>query len=100
MEYNKLLSDIVIGASGGVFAGIGIWAIDLIRTKYQFRKDEKRIVKFFNDHKHENKEFRTTYRIAAEVNLTQSRVIDVCSNSLKIRRNQLELETWALKSSN
>jgi len=93
---NHLTSDLIIGLVGGLSAGTGIWIIDRMRECYLFIRDEKRIVKFFNE-KIMNDEFRNTYRIASEVNLTEDRVRYICSNSKEIKRNEKKDEVWSLR---
>jgi len=44
-----------------------------------------------------NDEFRNTYRIASEVNLTEDRVRYICSNSKEIKRNEKKDEVWSLR---
>lgn len=90
-------SDIIVGLVGGISAGIGIWVIDRIRDAFLFDRDEKRIIKFFNDHQKDTYDMRNTFRIASEVNLTESRVRHVCSYSDKVVRNQLKDELWDLR---
>lgn len=96
----KNYSDLIIGLVGGLSAGSGLFIIELIRTKYFFKRDEKRILKFFSDYSNEAEEFRSTIRISSEVNLTESRVRDICSTSKKIKRNQLQRETWSKREVN
>jgi hypothetical protein len=97
MDMQNYCSDILIGLSGGLFAGLGIWLLDFFKEKYLFCRDEKRILKFFKDHENDDYEFRKTFRIASEVNLTENRVIYICSNSEKIKRNEKKEETWELR---
>ena len=91
------VSDIIIGLVGGASAGVGIWVIDSIKRAYLFCRDEKRILKFFEDDKKYNETFRTTHRIASAVDFTMERVNHVCSYSRKIDRNELENESWRLR---
>jgi hypothetical protein len=89
-------ADLIIGLSGGVSAGIGIWFLDRAREGYLFWRDEKRIIKFFEEPEHQKEgwDFFSTVRIASYVNLTLERVNFVCSYSKKISRNQKDKELW------
>lgn len=98
MDSSKVWEGIIIGFFGGLFAGLGIWLLDRIREKVNFSIDEAQIIKFLKSTLNEtDKSFRTTHRIASEVNRTEARVREVCSNSKKIRRNQLAEEIWTLR---
>jgi hypothetical protein len=87
--------DIVKGFFTGIFGGIGLFILKLIGDWYLERRDMKRILKYFAN----NKEFTfyNTYKIASSTNLTESRVIFICSNSKELKRNEKEAETWSLR---
>ncbi len=98
MDQDKLLEGIIIGIFGGLFSGIGIWLLDRLGKLRDFTKDENSIVTFLTKHINETDFiFNTTYRISSEVNLTESRVNEICSRSTKIRRNQKNKETWTIR---
>ena len=92
-------SDIIIGLTGGISAGLGLWVLEIFREEYKFNKHEKRIVKFLKDNKDKEFEYRNTYRIASSVNLPEDRVKFVCSYSKEIKRSETEKEVWTLINS-
>lgn len=79
-----------------LFSGVGIALSIYARKKYLFKKDESKILNFFRSEKGVTK-FWTSHRIASEVNLTVSRVQEVCGNSSKFKRNQREKDSYSLK---
>jgi hypothetical protein len=79
-----------------LFSGLGITLIIFLRNKYLFKKDESKIIAFFNREIGTTK-FWTSHRIASEVNLTVNRVQEVCGNSSKFKRNQKEKDSYSLK---
>ena len=93
MTLQEIKDGIIVGLSGGISAGFGIWLLDRIREQFLFNRHERRIITFLR----EEDAWHTTYRIASEVNLTEERVRFVCSTSQTIRRNQVERETWTLR---
>ena len=77
---------------------MGIWGLDKVLKRRNSKGDEEEIINFLTEKIHDtDKSFISTHRIASEVNLTESRVNEVCSKSDKIRRNQKERETWTLR---
>lgn len=69
------------------------WGVRIMR----WRRDEKKILTFLYRSKAKTEHgFRSTYAISSDTNLTEGRVGKICSESKKIRRNQKELQSWAL----
>jgi len=87
--------DIIKGFFTGIFGGIGVFIIKALWDWYLFHRDERRIVRFFRNNT--GFTFYNTHRIAAEVDLTESRTAFVCSSSDRIKRNERETETWQLR---
>ena len=99
MANHDIIPNLIIGISGGISAGLGIWIIDRIRERYLFNKDEKRLIGFLTENPSDYF-LRTTHRIASGVNLSEDRVRYVCSFSEKIKRNSGEKELWRLATEN
>ncbi len=97
MTRNEITTNLIIGLTGGISAGIGIWLIDKIRDWRIFKRDEKRIIEAIRK---SGIVFCSTRRISSDVNLTEDRTRFVCSTSPKIRRNQLEKELWRIRVTN
>lgn len=87
--------DIIKGFFTGIFGGIGVFIIKAFWDWLIICRDKKRVLNFLRA----NTAFTwyTTHRIASGTDLTESRVAFICSVSKKIKRNQKQNETWALK---
>jgi hypothetical protein len=81
----QILSGIAVLAVGSLFA----WIARASKRKV----DTAKIISCLEN---DTYQFRTTHAIAANTNLTESRVRDLASASDHVRRNELEQESWAL----
>lgn len=82
---------LIIGISGG----LSVWFVGILREEYFKWRDKKKVFTFMNENPSEFG-FRTTHAIASSVNLTEDRVIYICSIHPKIVRNQQEIQVWRL----
>lgn len=81
MNWFSIIEGIIIGAFGGVGAGVCIWLLNLWREKRIEQRDEERVYKWLSNnaaHSSESK-FRSTRTIASHTNLTEDRVRYICS---------------------
>jgi hypothetical protein len=82
---------LIIGVSGG----LSVWLVGILREEYFKWRDKKRVLAFMKKNS-TNVLFRTTHAIASHVNLTEDRVIYICSVHPGITRNEKEIEVWRL----
>ena len=87
---NALVSGIILAA---ILTGIGsLWRWN------QDRKDGKTIYEFLAKSVKESEyTFRSSAAIASSTKLPEERVAMLCSRNPKIRRNQLDKQSWALE---
>lgn len=81
MSETSILDGIVIGAFGGAFAGVTVWAVQLVHTKLKEHREKGRVYDWLCEHTadEEGKRYRTTRAIASWNNLTEDRVRYICS---------------------
>jgi hypothetical protein len=82
---NPLVSAVVAGL---ILAGLA-WTI----KKLKDRSDSQRIYKFISD---SDQTFRTTHAISSETHIPESRVAELCSQDKRIKRNELEKQSWRI----
>lgn len=90
---------IIVGAFGGTFAGIALWAFDYGRERNAERRDGNRVYKWLHQNTEdlEGKRFRTTRTIASYTDLSQDRVRFVCSRDPRIKLSTGQKEdVWGL----
>lgn len=99
MAESSVLDGILIGGVGGACAGITVWVVQLIHSKYTERRDKTRIYGWLREQtsNEEGKRYRTTRAIASWNNLTEDRVRYICSLHEKIYLSTGEEEDrWGL----
>ena len=86
---NPLASAIVAGI---ILAGI-FWLIKEVKDK----KDSQAIYQFLLGSKEKTEyTFRSTAAISSATRIPESRVADLCSRNKKIKRNELEKQSWKI----
>jgi hypothetical protein len=77
----NIIDGILIGGTGGAVAGITVWVVQLLHSKYLDYCDKNRIYDWLSDpsKRQEDRSFRTTRAIASWTNLPEDRVRYICS---------------------
>jgi len=68
-----------------------VWLIRRLRD----RLDSHRIYKFISD---SHQTFRSTAAILSATHIPESRVAELCSKDKRIKRNELEKQSWRIAS--
>jgi len=84
---NPLVSAIVAGL---ILAGLP-WTIKKLKDKL----DSYRIYIFIRD---SEKKFRTTHAISSAKHIRELRVAELCGRDKRIKRNELEKQSWRIAS--
>jgi hypothetical protein len=92
----SVIDGIIIGGAGGAIAGISVYTIQYIHTRYSDIKDSNKVHKWLLDNT-ESESFRSTKAIASHNNLTMDRARYLCSNHPEIKLSTGELDDlWSL----
>ena len=77
----SILDGVIIGGTGGAFAGLAVWLMQLLQTKILENRDKSRAYRWLqaNTANKAGEQFRSTRAIASWTNLTEDRVRYVCS---------------------
>jgi hypothetical protein len=87
---NPLASAIV----AGLILAIIFWLIKEIKDK----KDSQAIYQFLLDSQKKTEyTFRSTAAISSATRIPESRVAELCSRNKKIKRNELEKQSWKIE---
>jgi len=81
-----VIEGITIGGAGGAFAGIFVYLVQFLHSKYSLKIDEKMVYNWLekNTSNEPGNQFRSTRAIASWNNLTEDRTRFVCSQSKRI----------------
>lgn len=99
MAETSILDGIVIGTFGGAFAGITVWAVQLVHAKCSERRDKARVYRWLraNTSDEDGNRYRSTRAIASWNNLTEDRVRYICSLHGRIYLSTgLQEDRWSL----
>ena len=91
---------IIVGSTGGAVAGLTVWAVQLMHSKYMERRDKKCIYDWLNEPAQKESEwkFRTGRAIASWTNLPADRVRYICSIDERIALSTGEEEdVWSVR---
>ncbi|MGO2512740.1 hypothetical protein [Marinomonas polaris] len=92
----SVLDGIFIGGAGGAIAGISVYTIQYIHTRFSDIRDGNKIYAWLLENT-VPESFRSTKAIASYNNLTMDRVRYLCSNHPKIKLSTGELDDlWSL----
>ena len=77
----SIIDGIIIGGTGGAVAGLTVWVVQLLHSKYLDDCDKNRIFDWLSDpsKNQSDRSFRTTKAIASWTNLPMDRVRHICS---------------------
>lgn len=93
----NFLSVHMSGVIGAVLASVIPLVITALWHRHRDRRDSEAIYTFMKEPGLDGLyKFRTTHAIASHTKLTSERVETLCSRHPKIRRNQLEKQSWTL----
>ena len=85
------------GIVQGVLATLVVVLILGLFGLLKFKRDEKIVTKFLKNSGVDNSHtVKTTNAISSATNLSKERIINVCSKSSMIKRNQKEKGSWKL----
>ena len=95
---DKIISGVIIGATGGALAGITVYVIQYLHQKIADYIESKRIRDWLQENAGRN-EWRSTRTIASWSNLPIDRVQYLCSQDKLVKLSTGENEDlWALRS--
>jgi len=96
---NSIQGGIVIGGAGGFIAGITVWMVQYIHSKWTEHRHKKRVYEWLrnNTSDSDGNRYRSTRAIASWNNLVEDRVRYVCSIHKKIYLSTgKEEDRWSL----
>ena len=87
----RVITDNPLGSA--IVAGLILAGLAWIIKKLKDKSDSKRIYKFISD---SDQTFRTTAAISSATHIPESRVAELCSKDKRVKRNELEKQSWRI----
>ena len=97
---SEVWNGIIVGGAGGASASIIFGILGWTKEQIFIHRDSYRIYKWLSDETstESGQIWHSTHSIASYTNLTEARVVYICSINKRITRNSQEKEVWGIKS--